>query len=619
MIDMQSDNGCMRESNLLQVVEGVTHALRTTEYGTTVTVSISGSLMREGLRKPHIYEYSRLNLQNTVLSKRRLTWFVDQGIVDGWDDPRFPTVRGVLRRGLTVEGLKQFIVAQGSSRSIVMMEWDKIWSVNKKVIDPIVPRYTALLKSDVVPVNAKGASVGCKKVAVHPKDYKKTQKITWLASTDQAPFTPAICVQYDHIITKPILAKDEDFKGYANRDSKKEQVMYGDPCLASLKKGDIIQLQRRGYYICDQPYQPTSPYTGKCSPCVLLNIPDGHQKEMPTAGSKHKQEASAKEKAQSKKGKSAEKSPKMSKPQLFQEGPRPLIWTIRFLPRNQIDSEVKILLDLKAQYKSATGKDWKPGAKPSPAPAAAAPQTTGGGADLYDKVAAQGNRVRELKGQKAKKDQIDAEVKILLALKAEYKSATGKDWKPDARPTTAAAPAAAAPQTTGGDADLYDKVAAQGNRVRELKGQKAKKDQIDAEVKILLALKAEYKSATGKDWKPDARPAPAAAPVPTPAAAAPQTTGGDADLYDKVAAQGNRVRELKGQKAKKDQIDAEVKILLALKGEYKSKTGKDWKPDARPAQATPATTGDSDLNNKIAAQGDKVRELKSKKADKLAQ
>lgn len=49
------------------------------------------------------------------------------------DDPRFPTVRGVLRRGMTVEGLKQFIIAQGSSRSVVFMEWDKIWAFNKKV------------------------------------------------------------------------------------------------------------------------------------------------------------------------------------------------------------------------------------------------------------------------------------------------------------------------------------------------------------------------------------------------------------------------------------------------------------------------------------------------------
>lgn len=49
------------------------------------------------------------------------------------DDARFPTVRGILRHGMTVTGLKQFIIAQGSSRSVVSMEWDKIWSFNKKV------------------------------------------------------------------------------------------------------------------------------------------------------------------------------------------------------------------------------------------------------------------------------------------------------------------------------------------------------------------------------------------------------------------------------------------------------------------------------------------------------
>ena len=65
-----------------------------------------------GIRKPSIYSYSRLSLINTVLSKRKLTYLVEEGFVDGWDDPRFPTVRGVLRRGMTIAGLKEFIIAQ---------------------------------------------------------------------------------------------------------------------------------------------------------------------------------------------------------------------------------------------------------------------------------------------------------------------------------------------------------------------------------------------------------------------------------------------------------------------------------------------------------------------------
>ena len=71
--------------------------------------------------------------------------------------------------------------------------------------------------------------------------------------------------------------------------------MLGDPELANLKKGDIIQLQRRGFFICDQPYIPRSRHSSRESPCILLDIPDGHNKEMPTSGSKHKEATSAKE------------------------------------------------------------------------------------------------------------------------------------------------------------------------------------------------------------------------------------------------------------------------------------------------------------------------------------
>ena len=67
--------------------------------------------------------------------------------------------------------------------------------------------------------------------------------------------------------------------------------MLGDPLLRTLKKGDIIQLQRRGFFICDEPYRPSSAHSGVESPCILFNIPDGHTKEMPSTGSKQKKKA----------------------------------------------------------------------------------------------------------------------------------------------------------------------------------------------------------------------------------------------------------------------------------------------------------------------------------------
>jgi len=89
-----------------------------------------------------------LNFVYTLLSKRKLHWFVDQKLVGGWDDPRFPTVRGIRRRGMTVEALRQFMLLQGPSQAVVSLEWDSIWTTNKKIIDPIAPRHWAVVKDN---------------------------------------------------------------------------------------------------------------------------------------------------------------------------------------------------------------------------------------------------------------------------------------------------------------------------------------------------------------------------------------------------------------------------------------------------------------------------------------
>uniref|UniRef100_A0A663M0Y9 Glutamyl-prolyl-tRNA synthetase 1 n=2 Tax=Athene cunicularia TaxID=194338 RepID=A0A663M0Y9_ATHCN len=697
-IDMSSNNGCMRDPTLYRCknqphprtgstykvyptydfacpivdsIEGVTHALRTTEYHDR-DEQFYWIIEALGIRKPYIWEYSRLNLNNTVLSKRKLTWFVNEGLVDGWDDPRFPTVRGVLRRGMTVEGLKQFIAAQGSSRSVVNMEWDKIWSFNKKVIDPVAPRYTALLKDAVVPVNIPEAQEEMKEVAKHPKnadvglkpvwygsrvliegadaetltegevvtfinwgniiitklnrnsngkivsidaklnlenkDFKKTTKITWLAETPCAPLIPTVCVNYEHLITKPVLGKDEDFKQYINQNSKQEELMLGDPCLRELKKGDIIQLQRRGFFICDQPYEPVSPYSCKDAPCILIYIPDGHTKEMPTSGSKEKTKAETakKEASSAVKGKSAPLVGDTSTPTCTVSEGHLVIYKrvsaqgdiVRDLKakkaaKEDIDKAVKQLLALKAEYKEKTGQEYKPGNPPVSVAEQSSKLETSGTLDskaLYDKVAEQGEVVRKLKAEKAPKEQIDEAVKILLNLKAEYKQKTGQEYKPGNPPSPAPCiPSTTLPSRVGcsnltpcslvdGKA-LYDNVAEQGEVVRRLKAEKASKDEIDEAVKLLLSLKADYKGKTGQDYKPGHPPvAPGALPQASNTVPSGPDTPEAKALFSKVALQGDEVRKLKSEKAEKEKIDAAVKELLQLKAQYKTVAGVDYKP-----------------------------------------
>jgi len=171
--------------------------------------------------------------------------------------------------------------------------------------------------------------------------------------------------------------------------------------------------------------------------------------------------------------------------------------------KDVIDPEVKTLLALKAEFKAATGLDWKPGVEvPGAAPAAASND------DIEGKIKAQGDKVRDLKSSKAEKSAVDEAVKVLLALKAEYKSATGKDWKPPAADSKAAPkkaaspPAKAAVELSGPVAQLDASIKEQGEAVRKLKAEKADKAAVDDAVKKLLALKAEFKAATGFDWKP---------------------------------------------------------------------------------------------------------------------
>lgn len=103
-------------------------------------------------------------------------------------------------------------------------------------------------------------------------DFKKTKwKLTWLSDTSEV--VPLELVYFDYLITKKKLDEDDDFHEFVNLDTKKIIEAVGDCNMSSLTKGEIIQLERKGYFIVDKPLSEES------SAIVLFNIPDGRQKK----------------------------------------------------------------------------------------------------------------------------------------------------------------------------------------------------------------------------------------------------------------------------------------------------------------------------------------------------
>ncbi|KAK1825802.1 putative glutamate--tRNA ligase, cytoplasmic [Podospora conica] len=321
--------------------EGVTHALRSTEY-TDRNPQYQWFLDTLKLRQVHMWDFARMNFIKTFLSKRKLAKLVDTGKVWGWDDPRMPTIRGVRRRGMTIPALRDFILKQGPSRNIVTMDWTNFWAGNKKAIDPIAPRHTAISQKDAVKVTVIGAEapaepytadkpkhpknkdIGTKKVAfaneflldqadaksfkdgeeitlmawgnafvrgipsgdVVPSltcelnltgDVKTTEKkVTWLASKGQK-LIPAELWDFDYLITKDVLEETDDLEKFLNPVTESMEDAWCDEASAELKKDDIIQLERRGYYRVDKGLNDWK--EGEEGPkgkrLVLFNIPTG--------------------------------------------------------------------------------------------------------------------------------------------------------------------------------------------------------------------------------------------------------------------------------------------------------------------------------------------------------
>jgi glutamyl-tRNA synthetase len=307
-------------------------SLRTTEYRDR-NAQYMWVLQALDMRAPQIKEFARLGMVHTVMSKRKLQWFVDQGHVSGWSDPRFPTVQGLLRRGLTVEAIKEFILGQGFADGVdSTQEWDKVWTHNKRVIDPLAPRYTAVLQQDRVPMVLEEELVDKRlEVDLHPKYPALGKKVVTVSSRmqieqedacligdgeeitmlhrgnvivtsidrdaktgvvlsiraranpqgsakttskkiswlDASDLVPVVLIELDALLTVPRVEDGVAFESVVNPQTRRDTLALGEKALLQVKPGQIIQVVRRGFFIVDA-----------IAPVLqLIFIPDGKQQQ----------------------------------------------------------------------------------------------------------------------------------------------------------------------------------------------------------------------------------------------------------------------------------------------------------------------------------------------------
>ncbi len=182
-------------------VERVTHSLCTLEfedqrpfYDWLLERIAEGGLLERPL--PQQIEFARLNLTYTVLSKRRLVQLVEEKHVEGWDDPRMPTLAGARRRGYTPEGFRHFAEKIGVSKANQLIDFGELESSMREHLNETAPRRMAVLDPlRLVIENYPESQQDLAQVPNHP------QKPDW--GKREVPFTRELWIERDDYQERP--------------------------------------------------------------------------------------------------------------------------------------------------------------------------------------------------------------------------------------------------------------------------------------------------------------------------------------------------------------------------------------------------------------------------------
>src|SRR3954465_2096826 len=219
---------------LSDAFEGITHSICTLEYEDhrplydwLVDALIEGD-------KPHQYEFARLNLNYTVMSKRKLLQLVQQGHVSGWNDPRMPTISGLRRRGYTPESIRDFCGRIGVAKKENVIDVAQLEHSIREDLNKRAPRVMTVLRPlKVVITNYPEGQVEQVDAINTPEELS--------AGTRQVPFSRVLFIERDDFMENP----PKKFFRLSPGKEVRLRCAYFITCTEAIKNeaGDIVELQ----------------------------------------------------------------------------------------------------------------------------------------------------------------------------------------------------------------------------------------------------------------------------------------------------------------------------------------------------------------------------------------
>ena len=176
-------------------IENITHSICTLEFDIHRPL-YDWFIQQLGIFPSHQYEFARLNINYTVMSKRKLLQLVKENYVSGWDDPRMPTICGFRRRGYTPEAIRNFCEKIGVAKRDNVIDYSVLEFCLREHLNKVAPRMMAVLHPvKVVITNYPEGQVEYLSAVNNPEDET--------AGTREIPFSREIYIEQDDFMENP--------------------------------------------------------------------------------------------------------------------------------------------------------------------------------------------------------------------------------------------------------------------------------------------------------------------------------------------------------------------------------------------------------------------------------